>query len=65
MAIVDRICIAGITVFLLFGAGITYRRHLTERPSIAAQADMANARASLPTWDDFAFPDLKEQHSAN
>ena len=52
MDIVNRICITWLCLVLAWGFVVTYRHHLAERGGIAAQADMANARASLRKLDD-------------
>jgi hypothetical protein len=52
MDIVNRICITWLCLFLAWGAVVTYRHLLTERQGIAAQNDMANARASLRKFND-------------
>jgi hypothetical protein len=52
MGFVNRICITWFCLFLAWGAVVTYRHHLAERLGIAVHTDMANARASLPKFDD-------------
>jgi hypothetical protein len=63
MGIVNIIVTACICLFLAWGAAFTFRQNAAERQFVqqatgAAMSDMANARASLPKWDDKNYKGL-------
>jgi hypothetical protein len=63
MGVFNFIITVCVGLVMLVGAGITYRQHVAERQfvqkaGIAAMSDMANARASLPKWDDKNYKGL-------
>ena len=63
MAGVNFIVTICIGLFLVWGAVFTYRHNVAERQVVqhavsAARADMANANASLPKWDDKNYKGL-------
>jgi hypothetical protein len=63
MSVFNAIITVCVGAVMIAGAAITYRHNVAERQLVqqahkAALADMANARASLPKWDDKNYKGL-------
>jgi hypothetical protein len=63
MSIINAIITACVGLVLPAGAAMTYHyrevdRQLVQKADTAARADMANARASLPKFDDKRYKGL-------